>query len=138
MGENKASEIIQKLLENTFNDLQQIELEEQLKKFPAAYRSYLSFKNEYSEAENSEDIPENPFFVAKVRNRISEQNLPVPAYKKVAWVPYAALASLGISFGIFLGNQVGSASESETDFVTEEFFVGEYDTEGMYVVDFNE
>ncbi len=138
MGENKTSEIIYKLLEATLNDLQKIALEEQLKEFPAAYQSYLSFKNEYVEAKSSLDISEDPFFVAKVRNRISAKNLPIPVYKKVAWAPYAVLASLGISFGIFLGNQVGSESESETDFVTEEFFVGEYDTEGMYVVDFNE
>ncbi len=138
MSDKIISELIQKLVENTLAAEKRQELENQLKSFPKAYEEYMVFHRDYINAGNSEEIQDNPYLAAKIRERLASDNRLVPVYRKVAWAPYAVLASLGISFGIFLGNQVSQTTDNPTDFITEEFIVGDYDTADMFIVDFNE
>lgn len=138
MSDKIISKLIQQLVENTFAEEKRQDLENQLKIFPKAYEEYMVFRADFINAEDSDEIADNPYLAARVRERLASDNRPLPVYRKVAWAPYAVLASLGISFGVFLGNQVSQSNDSSADFITEEFIVADYDTEDMYIVDFND
>lgn len=138
MSDNNISELIQLLVESTLEEGERQDLESRLKIFPKAFEEYRVFRADFINAGNSEDIADNPYLAARVREGLASDNRPIPVYRKIAWAPFVVLASLGISFGVFLGNQVSQSNDSSTDFITEEFIVADYDTEDMYIVDFND
>jgi hypothetical protein len=138
MGEKNLTGLIEQLVESTLSEGKRLDMENQLQNYPNAYEEYKAFLTDYISAGNSNEIADNPYLAAKIRERVASDNHTLPVIRKVAWAPYAVLASLGISFGIFLGFQVDKSSESSADFITEEFIVSDYDVEGLYIVDFNE
>ena len=132
----KAKEIINELLTLESNDMRRAELEAELKKFRDLYQVYLNFKTDYEQVIMG--IPPNPFFLSKLKNSINEDSTRWPLLRKVQWAPYAILASLGIAFGVFLGNQVDYTSVPDEDSITEEFMISEYEIDDPFLLVVND
>ncbi len=137
MSQNITREIINELINSETGSMRKAELEKQLEQYPSAYKAWLKYRNDYSEVFNSSHIPANPFFLAKLKNRMEERKQPKPVFGKVQWAPYAALASLALVFGVFLGNQVDYTQEPEADSFTDEFVISDYELDDTFLLGMN-
>jgi len=132
----RAKEIINELLTLESNEIRRSELETELKEFSGLYQVYLNFKTDYEQV--IVGVPPNPFFLSKLKNSINADSKWQPLLRKVQWAPYAILASLGIAFGVFLGNQVDYTSVQDEDSITEEFMISEYEIDDPFLLVVND
>ena len=137
MSQNKAREIIKELINSETGSIRKAELEMQLKLYPSVNRAYLEYRTDYADVVNSSGIPENPFFLAKLKNRMEERKQPKPVFEKVQWAPYAVLASFAIVFGVLLGNQVDYVPVSEAESFTDEFMISDYEPDDTFLLGMN-
>lgn len=137
MSQSNIREIINELISSESDSVRKAELEMQLKQYPSAYRAYLDYCNDYAEVFDSSEIPANPFFLAKLKNRMEERKQPKPVFEEVKWAPYTALASFAIVLGVLLGNQVGYTPVSEAESFTNEFMISNYELDDSFLLGMN-
>ena len=136
--DQKAADIIDKLLSADLSEKVKSNLERELEKYPELHTVYLQLKEDNNAVFHPSEIQVNPYLFQKIKLRMQHnvRSFPVTSTGR-AWVPYAALLSFGIMSGVFLGNQVEIGSVEESEEITSEIIVDDYELEEAYLIDYS-
>lgn len=136
--DQKAAQIIDQLLSDDLSDIAKSDLEQKLKNFHEIYAAYKRLQQDKSVVFKPSEIPVNPYLFQKIKQRMQPdvRSFPATPSGKHTWVPYAAIISFGIVSGVFLGNQVEVESTIESNEISNEFIIGDYELEETYLMDY--
>ena len=137
--DQQAAHIIEQLLSDDLSDITKSNLEQELKNFPGIYATYKRLELDKSVVFMPSEIPVNPYLFQKIKQRMQPdvRSLPATTSGKHSWVPYAAIISFGIVSGVFLGNQVEVEPTIESDEISNEFIISDYELEETYLMDYS-